>query len=250
MKRKIGFKNDQEGMAKRYISERENWEVHLSNTKRFITDCLEEHRVKNVSIMGSGWLLDVPVSYLSDNPDKVVFYDIRHPGQIIHRYGEQSNFHFVEIDLTGGVIDYLLRLKTITGEDIIRLNESLSRSGFFLPYKTDYLVSVNLLNQLDILVADYLEKTNKITKKKMITTIRSIIQENHLRLLKTLPSCMVTDYEKVSLNENGVPVKCKSLIYCNIPHDKVVKEWEWDFDMNKNYDPGYNTRMRVMAVKI
>jgi len=84
--RKMGYFKDQEGIARRYISEKSNGDNHLTNTKKFIFNCLEENRSKKVSILGSGWLLDIPVEYLLKNFKEVVFYDIRHPRQILHKF--------------------------------------------------------------------------------------------------------------------------------------------------------------------
>ncbi len=75
-----------------------------------------------------------------------------------------------------------------------------------------------------------------------------MIQRNHVKLLKTKPSCMVTDYEEIHFKDEMVSQK-NSLIYCDIPEKMITKKWVWDFDLSKQYRQDYNTRMNVMAVK-
>ncbi|MBN2521712.1 MAG: hypothetical protein JXB24_00480 [Bacteroidales bacterium] len=244
----MGYSKDQEGIAKRYISEKKGWDLHLSNTRKFIIECLEENAPKKVSILGSGWLLDIPAEYLMNNCKEVVFYDIRHPRQILHKYRDHSVFRFVKMDLTGGIIDYIYRQREITENELTILEELLAKQRNFLPFNTDFIVSVNILNQLDILIVDYLKLKKKFIDKKSIIQLRSMIQENHVKLLKTGPSCMITDYEEIHFKEEMILQK-NSLLYCEIPENMIAKKWVWDFDLNKQYKQGYNTRMNVMAVK-
>ena len=97
----MGFLKDQEGIITRYINEEGNWEAHLRHTKGFITDVVKKYKPESVSILGSGWLLDVPIEFLAANCKSICLYDIRHPAQIRHRLRRFKNVVFVECDLTG-----------------------------------------------------------------------------------------------------------------------------------------------------
>ena len=47
----------------------------------------------------------------------------------------------------------------------------------------DLVISLNLLNQLDILLCDYLKEKFKIDNEETLLPIRKIIQQNHLDIL-------------------------------------------------------------------
>ena len=63
--RKFGFKKDQNGIINRYLREKGSWKTHLSNTKKFITDFTKNKAKNSCVVLGSGWLLDVPIEYLT-----------------------------------------------------------------------------------------------------------------------------------------------------------------------------------------
>jgi hypothetical protein len=248
--KKMGLIKDQDGIMKRYLNERGNWNTHLKNTREFITDRLIVSGAKSVSVLGSGWMLDIPQGFLADNFDTVFFYDLRHPRPLKHRYRKQKNFRFIEIDLMGGILEKAYRIGTSkTKIDLDTLEEELSIPSFKLPVDTDYFVSVNILNQLDILVIDYL-KSRVNLPDAVADILRKKIQQNHLDILPHNRSLLVTDFEEISIDTNGNKTKVKSLIYVSIPEDKIQKRWIWQFDTRMTYRQDCNTSFNVIAATL
>ncbi len=241
---------DQNGIYRRYLQEGNNWELHLSNTKHFIIDCLSDSGAKQVAILGSGWLLDIPIDFLAKHTSDVIFYDLRHPWYILKKFKAQRNFHFVTIDITGGLITRIYYLFSGWRKPgIAEILGEFNTPGFKLPESADYIISVNLLNQLDILLVDYIKKYCKLDSKSELC-IRKKIQEAHLKLLSPGHSCLITDYEEVHLdNRNSITGK-QSLVHCTLPAGKYRKTWTWDFDTLKTYNPDHRTAMNVIAIKI
>jgi hypothetical protein len=247
--KKMQFFEDQDGILKRYINEEGNWNSHLNNSKMFIQDCLNGKNIMSISILGSGWLLDVPVRFLAENFKEVIFYDLRHPKEIKHKYRNQSNFKFVELDITGGLIEQVfLFFSSRKRIDLFEMEHHLIVPSVILPFQSDFFISLNLLNQLDILIIDYIRKKTNLTDP-FANKMRATIQKKHLELMQPGKSCMVTDFEEINLDFEDNIVLTKSLIYTPIMESLIQKKWIWHFDSQMTYHKNLKTNFNVMALK-
>jgi hypothetical protein len=244
----MGLLSDQDGILRRFVNEGQSWNEHIANTTKVIINFIEEKNVKTVSIFGSGWMLDVPVQYLASSMNKVIFYDLRHPKAVRDRYDRYSNFEFITMDLTGGLIEtfYSLCHRKIK-PSFDELIGEIIHAEMNLPIFTEYCISVNLLNQLDILLIEYLRKKFNFTTDQL-AQIRTMVQTNHLRLLKPSCSCLITDVEEIHLNDQGDTIGSVPLIYCGLPTGKTVKTWIWQFDTLKTYHAECRTYMKVISM--
>ena len=138
------YRNDQSGIIKRYLIEGENWNEHLKNTKNYILKSLPNKNIESVAILGSGWLLDVPVEAILKKTNKLVLFDIYHPKQVVNKYKNNSSIVFIKTDLTNNLIEYAGQSKCLN--DFIELLENNKPLDFLNDYS--FVVSINLLNQL------------------------------------------------------------------------------------------------------
>jgi hypothetical protein len=60
----MGFIKDQEGIMNRYLRESSQWKKHLEKTRNFISGSFSHTEAETVAVLGSGWLLDVPLDHL------------------------------------------------------------------------------------------------------------------------------------------------------------------------------------------
>ena len=247
---KMNFYSDQEGIISRYINEKENWDPHLANCKNYLISCLENKPVKTVSVLGSGWLLDVPVEFMADNFTKIYLYDIRHPSQVIHKLSRYSCFELVTADITGGFANNIFELvkkfkKTKSKPD----PESLNYPVFKYQYESDYYISLNILNQLDILLADYLKTSGMYTESELIP-FRAGIQNAHIKCLPERKSCIISDYEEFIYDKNDKLIERKNLLYAKFNSPENVKKWQWVFDTTGNYNKNNKTVFNVVAQEL
>lgn len=235
----------------RYLREKVNWDPHLVKTRRFIGDCFEGRSVKKVAVLGSGWLLDVPLESMRERFDKVFLVDIFHPPQIRKKTGAMMNVELVEADLTGGAVMHIrdmargLKRRPVKGEEEIGRIE-LTPPLDHLP--VDAFISVNLLNQLDILLVDYLRKT-QLHREFPSDTFREKIQSFHLKWMTAQRGGLVTDARECTMNERTGSWDVRSLLHAPLPGGFRHDRWEWDFDTRGSYRPGSLTRMEVEAVE-
>ena len=249
--RKFGFKNDQQGIMNRYIRESAGWEKHIKNTKEFILQSAEKKNKSTCFIIGSGWLLDVPIYELSKLFDKVTLVDIIHPSQIIHKVKRFKNVETIELDITGYIepVFYFMQKANKSNLGLCQIKTVYSDFWFNELKDADFIVSVNIMNQLDILICDYILKFD-IYSEHEINEFRKNIQQNHLNLLPKGKSCLITDYEELNIGDNNKIIKRKPLIYLDLSQGINSKKWQWNFDMNQSYNKNFNTVFEVIGMEM
>ena len=242
--RRAGYVRDQLGIRNRFLRESGNWKSHIDNTRSFIIAAAGKVPEKrSVAVLGSGWLYDVPIDELSQMFDSVTLVDIVHPEPVRIRVARMPNVQLVEADLTGGAVQQAMRLPSFRS-----FSEWLQNAVPAIDLgKFDLVVSVNLLNQLDILLCDYLHKRFKADDAELLN-IRKTVQQNHINWLPAGHTCLITDYRQIDIPLDGSQKKETQLVYAELPQMPSNAEWEWVFDTNQRYSEKNNTIFKVMAV--
>lgn len=233
----------------RYLREKENWDSHLKHTKEFIIGSFQDPGIKTIALLGSGWLLDVPLEKLSERFEKVLLLDIHHPPQIRKKVKHFSNVEVQEIDITGGGIKFTCELNKLSPKKI----ESSSLLSFKpsvpeMRFEPDAFISLNILNQLDILLLDYLKTNYSCFKEDDFNKFRKDIQEFHLDWISNKPGCLISDVEEENIDKSGASTKNK-LIHSEFPKHFRSKQWVWDFDLSGFYHSHLQTKMMVQAIE-
>jgi hypothetical protein len=248
MIRKMNFFSDQEGIMTRFLREKENWDLHLQNTQRFIIDAFRDTELKNIAVLGSGWLLDLPLEYLSERFENVLLLDIHHPPQAKKKASRFNNVSFQEIDITGGGIEFVWELGKINPEECNSVLESFTPVLPELDLKPDAFISVNILNQLDILLVDYLKEKYSCFTEDHYTIFRKSIQQFHLDWISQNPGCLISDVEEENYKKN-VLLTSYDLVHVDLPEYKRTDSWIWDFDLSGFYHHELQTKLKVQAIE-
>jgi len=235
---RMGYYNDQEGILQRYTLEQEHWRSHLENSKEAIRSFCEESKENEVNILGSGWLLDVPMDYLLQKYKKVKLFDIRHPNYIKHKY-RNERVEFYSIDLTGGYSEYLFKInkqQLINGDWrlFIPLNPLETIEGI--------VISCNLLSQLSGLVGEYLQEKRNFNEETTLA-IEKTIQQMHWEHLPSNRSLLISDFQEKVYSTSGELDSLKPLVHINM--EEKIRQWEWAFDLSGNYKRGRSVRLDV-----
>jgi len=244
---RMGYLSGQSGIMRRMLREEGGWQSHLIKTSEFIQQVVKTHKPKSIRILGSGWLLDIPIKYLIDNCESIILTDIVHPNQIINKYSKNGKVKFETIDLTAGIVEigYRQNKKSYNHEDFIRGIENNHQ----IEFTEDLIVSVNLLSQLSIILTDYLSKKVNISSGQTIE-IAEAIQKKHLEMLPTGKSLLITDYEEEYFDEEDKFIGSKPTVYVELPVVSDRKEWRWNFDTKMMYKEDCRTILRVAAVQV
>lgn len=247
--RRMGYRKDQEGIMNRYMRESSTWKNHLEHTRKFIAGSFLESGVESVAVLGSGWLLDVPLNELLLRFKQIYLVDIYHPIQIRKKTADLAQVELIEEDLSGGAIEQIWQLYR-DGRNVRQEKKLLEQIPLKTPLQqieVDALISVNLLNQLDILLCDYVRKKGPY-QQEALAPFRAAIQNFHLDWITNSPGCLVTDILEEVEDKKGIKIS-KALLYTHLPEGIRTDRWWWDFDTHGTYHPGSRTRMEVQAIE-
>lgn len=224
------------GIARRYYANRAGWDRHCARTRESILSFVTRHQVGELVVLGSGWLLDVPLDELLSQGVSVTLCDIAHPPQVLAQYEGREGVDFLTLDITGGVLDLLNQKRIGESELRVRLS-SLQMDSVPLPY-TRAVVSVNLLSQLAYPLQ---ERYSNIYGE-----LAKVVQEQHLSLVKRFKrGLVVSDVMEMHYRINtGGHCGTVPTVYCATGGGT---EWVWEFDSNGSYTPGERVDLIVHA---
>lgn len=246
--RKMGYFTDQQGIMNRFLHDPGAWEHHLANSRQYILNFVRKNKPGKVAILGSGWLLDVPLEELAEFSSEIILVDVHHPRQIRHKFRNYSNVVFLDYELNGGtayeVYDMVKRANKGNRKDL----KNIKCPGFNIELEVDYFISLNILDQLDTVIIEYLQKFSGWPVED-VNVLRKNIQAAHINSLPKGRSCLITDVEEIAVNKKGEK-KHNPLIYTKLPEPKYLKSWLWEFDNTGEYVPGKVTYFRVQAIEI
>ena len=245
----MGFFSDQSGIIRRYRREKNGWDIHIDNTKKFAVKCMQNKNRKSAAVLGSGWLLDVPIDEMSKYFEKIVLYDIRHPEKTKKKIKNLNNIELCTCDISGFAIATFQYAKKYRNSDnrppvsCIQPQKTIDLSAF------DFVFSCNILNQLDILLVDYLLQFFDLNDDEIIA-FRNRIQEHHIGILPRNRSCIVVDYKEITKTANGKECSRKTTVHHPIVKRTDVQRWTWEFDTKMTYYKDKKTFFEVLAAEI
>jgi len=246
--RKMDYLKDQKGIISRYLREKEQWEEHLMNTRQYITGLVRLNKFRVVGILGSGWLLDIPIRELASECEKVYLVDIHHPPQVVHRVNQWPHVQLVRADITGGWIERAFAWaaegrKKKDGQREI----SAGQPAFSFPEKVHGWFSVNVLDQLDSLVCDYLRRKN--FPDEIVEKAGEHIQSAHIEFLRHNKGFLITDIRE-KIYRKGKETEVRDVIRVPIPAGTNRKKWTWAFDTEGAYVQACETCYEVLAIRL
>jgi len=246
---KMKYLSDQKGIINRYIREKEGWDEHNVHCKNFILESAESKMKGKAVILGSGWLLDVPLEELSRQFKEVVLIDINHPPQVLKKIEQYENVRVKKADITGGLIDYVFNtIKTDKKDKTKTLLTAGELFSYSLPASVDFVVSLNVMTQLNILLTDYM-KSSKLYADGELQQFAMQVQESHLNILPKEKSCLITEYEEELYDENDQLLGVNPLIFVDLPKSKLAEtKWKWKFDSSRTYKEDVKTWFNVVAL--
>ncbi len=197
---KMGYYNYHNALINRHINQAGGWDSHLVRSRDFIMRALELYKPDVVTVLGSGWLLDLPIAEIIEKNIKIRLVDIVHPPDVISQAENLKNVELIEADITGGLIEIVW--KEVAKHPFYRKLKSLN--DITIPeYKPVFdpglVLSLNLLTQLEYLLVLFLKKQAKISESEL-SLFKSDIQTKHLDFLKRHHSVLISDINETITN--------------------------------------------------
>lgn len=246
---KLGYYSYQQGLIYRHLKQGEAWNSHLQNCRNIILKAVDFYKPGKVTVLGSGWLLDLPLAEILETTDLVTLIDIVHPPEVINQVAGLSKVRLLESDITGGLIEevwekagkrsLLSRLKSL---DDILVPE------FKLPDDPGMVVSLNILTQLELLPVEFLKKWSSIEEDEF-KRFRAAIQKKHIDFLLRHKSVLISDKTEVSYNKSDNATDIPSVL-TDLPEGRFKEEWTWYFDLTRSDYYGKRSIYKVVAIII
>ncbi len=246
---KLGYYDYQQGLIFRHLNQKNGWDSHLEKCRNFILKAVEYYKPEKVTVMGSGWLLDLPLTELLDSVKSVTLIDIVHPPAVVSQVSELKDVRLLEADVTGGLIERVWeKARTINLFSKMKTIMDIDIPEYRFDEDPGVLISLNILSQLHVLPVRYLKTKSSAGNDEYAWLIRSI-QQSHLDLLGKYDSVVITDTAEVFTWRSGAVTEEKS-VFVRIPDGKYREEWTWDFDLRGNDFNEKRSVMKVTAVNL
>ena len=241
---KMGYYNYQQGLIYRHLNQGKGWISHEEHCRKFIIKALDFYKPEKVTVYGSGWLLDLPLTEMAERVSRISLVDIIHPPEVITQTKGFKNIQIIEEDVTGGLIEevwkkagnrtFVNRLSSLKGISVCEY-QPVDDPGL--------AISLNILTQLESLPEKLLRKKSRVNEE-CLKNFRKEIQQKHIRFLEKHNTVLISDMTEIFMKEGGESVQ-NDTILAELPAGKVREEWIWDFDL-KGKD--YNQKKSVFKV--
>jgi hypothetical protein len=245
----MGYYNYQQGLIYRHLNQHSGWDSHLEHCRDFILKAVDKVKPDSITVLGSGWLIELPLADLSERTKKITLIDIVHPPEVIEQSAGLRNVKLSEQDVSGGLIqevwnkagaktffNKLSSLETIT----IPIYEPEEDPGL--------VISLNILTQLEILPEKLLRKKSRARDEDFIS-FKKEIQEKHISFLKKQASILISDIVEVIIDAKGNKIENNTLL-TGLPSARLSENWIWDFDlMHADYNLK-KSQFKVAAILI
>jgi hypothetical protein len=245
----MGYYNYQRGLIYHHLDEEGSWNSHLKNCRDFILKALDFYRPSKVTVLGSGWLLDLPLKEINDVVEEINLVDIIHPPEVKEQAADLKKVILREEDVTGGLINevwqiagrrpFFNKLKSL---DEIIMNE----------YKPQFdpgmVISLNILTQLESLPIELLRKRS-VKNEDNFFRFRKEVQSKHISFLKNHRSVLISDISEI-ITDNSGNITVNPSVLTDLPEAKLKEEWTWNFDLRKSDYYNKKSVFKVSAMMI
>jgi hypothetical protein len=240
----MGYYDYQHGLICRHINQKGGWDKHLEHCRDIILRAIDIFHPVKITVLGSGWLLELPLAEMIEKAKEIVLIDILHPFEVISQTADYKSVKLIEEDISGGLIEEVWKK---AGKRTF-FNRLTSLDTIVIPqyrFTTDpgMVISLNILTQLESLPIRLLKKRSRVDDEVFLE-FRKEIQKNHMSLLENHRSVLISDISEVFTMNDGDSYEEITMVI-DLPEGRVTEEWIWDFDP-KGLD--YNMKRSVLKV--
>lgn len=243
----MGYYDYQNGLIFRHMNQEGGWDEHCRRSRNFILKALDLYKPEKISILGSGWLLELPLAEIAGSVKEISLIDIVHPPEVIKQSAAFKNVELLELDVTGGLIEevwkktgklpFLKKLKSL---------DSITIPDFKPEDDPGMVISLNILTQLESLPVTYLKKKSVISEDEL-NLFRSAIQKKHIDFLMKHTSLLISDVAEIFTDRSGKTNRVRTIM-TEIPDGTLNESWTWDFDLKNTDNFNSSSIMEVIAI--
>jgi hypothetical protein len=225
----MGYYDYQQGLIYRHLKQGIGWHNHEKRCRDFIIKAADLYRPEKITVLGSGWLMDIPLTELAERTKHICLIDIVHPPPVRDQVKQFKNVELSEQDISGGLIDEVW--KKAGKRTFFNKLKSLAEIGIpeFRLEDPGLVISLNIMTQLEAMPLRMLGNKAKAGEEDFYN-FRKKIQESHLRFLEKHKSLLITDTAEIITDSSGNISEVKTLL-ADLPEGTMKETWTWDFDL-------------------
>ena len=236
--RRLGFLQESVAIIARHGRCRSAWAPHLVHSKETVLEAMRRTVGRHKAIvLGAGLGYDLPLRELAGHFDEVLLVDLVHDLRIRLAVWRAQNIHLVAHDVTESLA------QLVKGHDQIT-----QPSRFLDDPSVDLVVSLNIVSQLPMLPARFLESQRGRTEAEIDAFGQALI-EAHFNYLSQFKAtvCLIADVEREILDPEGGLIKRFSAL-CDAKVPWSGPTWLWDIAPLGEEDSSYALRNRVIGI--
>lgn len=242
----MGYYSYQHGLINRHFEQRGAWEKHNENCRSYILNAIELFKPEKLTVLGSGWLLDLPLAEMTERISSIDLVDIIHPPDVSAQVSGYTNVKLIEADVTGGLIRQVWEKSR---KYLFRKMKSLAEITVpdFIPgTNPGLIISLNILTQLENLPVELIRK-KAVACEEEIVDFRKMIQKKHIDFLQRHRAVLITDTDEIFYGNNGAETIVPTLL-ADLPSFEMKQEWIWNFDPRSDDYYNKSSVLRVIAL--
>ncbi|MBV8537621.1 MAG: hypothetical protein JO128_18640 [Alphaproteobacteria bacterium] len=240
--RDLGYRTELIAIGARYRRCRAAWADHLARSRRAVEHAIARAPGRDTAmVLGSGRLLDVPLAALAAAFRRVVLVDALHPLSARLSTRRYRNVELRSEDITGTIAP-LHRLQPGDALPPARSYAPLYEAG------VDLVVSLNLLSQLGVLPAEWIERRLGQAASPAAEAFCVRVARTHLDDLARCRAsvCLIADVEWRHVDASGTLTEHDSSIFGVVP-PTPAEEWLWNLAPAPESDPVLSEVRRVIV---
>lgn len=182
-----------------------------------------------VTVLGSGWLLDLPLREMAETGVHICLVDIVHPPEVKEQVARLEKVTLIEDDVSGGLISEVwekARRRFLINR--LRTPDSIDVREYMPGFDPGMVISLNILTQLENLPLVFLKRRSGGDEEAFMR-FRRRVQEKHIGFLKKHPSVLITDISEVITESSGRINEIPSVVV-DLPEAQQTDEWTWHFE--------------------
>lgn len=241
--RQLGYLYESIALEERAERCQNSWKSHIEHCHGLLRQAISKVPVRRqVLILGSGPLIEIPMADLLHHFQQVVLVDIVQPLAVRRRHGSNGRVLLIEKDLNSFGVDL----------QKLRSGAPLPEASFpdFSYLNPDLTVSANLLSQLPHLPRSYVEERfpGCYSDVQLNTFSRRICQA-HLDGLLSLPGhkLLWSDLETKVLRDDGVLLEHEASLF-DWGAWALTDSWTWTLAPHGEIDKRRRVEMSMGAV--
>jgi hypothetical protein len=246
---RMGYYNYQRGLIFHHIDEEGSWNSHLKNCRDFILKAIDFYMPSKVTVLGSGWLLDLPLKEINEKVTEINLVDIIHPPEVKEQAARLNRVILREEDISGGLISEVWEkaghrsfFNKLQSLNYIVINEYVPQ------FDPGMIISLNILTQLETLPLELLKK-HSVKNEENYFRFRKEVQSKHISFMKNHKSVLITDISEVITDSSGNTTE-KPSVLTTLPEAKFKEEWTWNFDFKKSDYYSKKSVFKILAMAL